>query len=368
MVDTRYNTLYRCAFSKHTPSEEELRTIKELYLAEGSDKIFETIKKRKFVPFVANLLMELGYEVGRWKEVRDSYADRNAKVIEGLDGFFTALDKYGTDRVVVVENFGAFLSAGADPLWGFASGDIDLYGDVNQKDEIYKAATKAGFKFEERYTGKNLISTSFRHNTALPENFYIDIGWYPTARLKIPFLDYQEEAVDWSHTRSFNNTRIRLPDNESLLYICMLHISVHNFSREPDIRLYIDILNCVEGRTIAWNKIIKWAERDGYKNRIATVGYLAHRLVGCCIPDSIIQLCENANHERLLHYIYDDKENALISKPGTIDSLKIEMYANDVNPITGLCEILFPSKRWLQMSYGNIVLVAYFRYIIALLR
>jgi hypothetical protein len=212
-----------------------------------------------------------------------------------------------------------------------------------------------------------LISTSFVNRQTLPEGFYFGIGWYPTARLKIPFLNYREEAVDWNNTRFFRNSHIRLPDKESLLYICMLHISVHNFSRQPDIRLYIDIQNSIAGGDIDWDKLIRWARRDGYTNRIATVAYLAKQLIGCEIPNKVIHLCDGKNHDKLLAFVYNKEKNILVAKPRAIDSLKVEMYANDKNAITGMLEIVFPSVTWLKMTYSNFIPVAYVKYVTNLL-
>ncbi len=367
-MDDRYHVLFRAAFQSGHIRDEDRLVIQALYRDEGAEVIERRIRKRKFVPFTANLLDQLGFQDANWGALRDSYAVRNQTVIDGLQVLFESFDQFHVDRVVVVENFGAFLMADAEPLWRFGSGDVDLYGDIKQKDRIYAAAEAAGFQYEERFFGRSLISTSFHNEQLLPESFYFDIGWFPTARLKIPFLNYKEEAVDWEHTRFFRNTRIRLPDKESLLYICMLHISVHNFSRQPDIRLYIDIQNTISGGDVNWEKLMSWAKRDGYTNRVATVAYLTRQLLYCDIPEKVISLSNVTRRDRLIRYVYDAQRNVLVAKPGALESLRIEMLANDKSDWKGLREIIFPSKAWLRQTFGDCLPLAYLRYLLGVIK
>lgn len=367
-MDERYHVLFRNAFQSGSISDEDRRSIWDLYQSEGAEAIEKRIRKRKFVPFTANVLDQLGFRDVAWGDLRDSYAIRNRMVIEGLQVLFSSFDRFDVDRVVVVENFGAFLAANAEPLWRFGSGDVDLYGDIKQKERIYAAAEAVGFQYEERYFGRSLISTSFHNARLLPEGFYFDIGWFPTARLKVPFLDYKEEAVDWERTRFFRNTRIRLPDKESLLYICMLHISVHNFSRQPDIRLYIDIQNAISSGNVDWEKLMRWAKRDGYTNRIATVAYLSREILDCDIPEKVISLCDVKRRNRLIRFVYDAQKKVLLAKPGALDSLRIEMLAHDKSDLKGLMEIIFPSAAWLRQTFGNFLPLAYLRYLLGVVK
>ena len=104
-MDERYHVLFRTAFQSGCISDEDRRSIRDLYQAEGAEAIEKRIRKRKFVPFTANVLDQLGFRDVAWGDLRDSYAARNRIVIEGLQVLFESFDQFNVDRVVVVGIF-----------------------------------------------------------------------------------------------------------------------------------------------------------------------------------------------------------------------------------------------------------------------
>ena len=149
------------------------------------------------------------------------------------------------------------------------------------------------------------------------------------------------------------------------MYVCLLHIAVHGFSKAPDIRLYYDIANaaCSEPD---WQLIAQWAQRDGNCVKLSTAAYLSHRLLGVQIPSYIFSLGNEKQRKRLLAVVYDEKTNSLKDFPGRKARILIDVYSHEQGAVKGALAILFPAYRWIKGRYGMGIL-GYFKHLLSLL-
>lgn len=361
-----YNILLNAAFKfKELPSAE-IVAICDLYKQEGQNKIYEFSKNKKILPFLAVLMSKLNIDSQFWDEKALYYEKRNRGIIECLNAVFKKLSENSVKKIFVSENFGALLLADGNKAL-FASGDVDIYADISQKEEIYKSFKELGYKIKERYTKRKLINSSFYNDDLLPKGFYFAICWYPLCRIKLPCFVDADEFIEWDKLLSYKNTAIKLPDIESAMYICLMHISLHSFSRAPDIRLYIDIKN-ICGLPVNWGKICEFAKRDKTMVRLLTACILSKKILGADIPDTVLDNRKNYDNQitKILNIVYDEKNNSLICEPHGIKILFLEAYSNDTGLWHGIREILLPDRNWVREVYcgnkGNI-LIGYIKHI-----
>ncbi|PKP62117.1 hypothetical protein CVT91_00595 [Candidatus Atribacteria bacterium HGW-Atribacteria-1] len=361
-----YNILTNAAFKYCELSPEDKDNIIDLYKEDGQQSIYESAKKKKILPFVAVLLSRLEIDKAFWVDVAAEYRKRNEDVIGCLDTIFNKLSDNGVRKVFVTENFGALLASDADKAL-FSSGDVDMYADIAQKEEIYKSFEQLGYTMIERYSHKKLISTSFYNDDILSGGFHFGVAWNPLSRMKLPCFVDADDFVEWDKLWKYKDTAINLPNIDALMYICLLHISLHSFSRAPDIRLYIDINN-VSKLPVDWEKIISFAKRDNTMVRVLTACILAKKLLSVNVPEFVLNY--RAQYERsisrLLKLIYDEKYNCLLYEPGGIKVLKIEVLADNGNLFFDFIKILFPNRKWVKEFYvgdkGSLI-VAYLKHI-----
>ncbi|MDP3386734.1 MAG: nucleotidyltransferase family protein [Eubacteriales bacterium] len=357
-------TLYRSAF-KHIPlSLDEITDISTLYNDIGRDKVFSCATRKKILPAISALMVKLEIEESYWKPYTLQFRERNLRILDCLSYVYSSLYSAGVNKMVVVENFGALLSSEED-LAMFGSGDVDNYADINQKELIYKVLRNLGFSITEIKAGDILISSAFKKEGFLPENIYFGINWDITCRTNLPCLTSKEEFIDWNNLIYYKDTAIRMPPLEALMYICMMHIAVHGFSRAPDIRLYYDIAN-IERSSLNWFKIKDWAIRDENSTRIATVGFLSKQLLGVTVPGYILSMGNNAQKRHLINLVFDQTNNRLIDFPNKLTTLGIDVFSNDNGSLQGFKDVVTPNKIWLNQRYGNSK-KAFYRHIINLI-
>lgn len=359
------NEIFRLMIRGNDISDIEKGRIIALYEAEGKDNIYSAMKKKKILPFAARTLSACGLDKAFWQEILEEYRERNQAILACLDKAYTALKNEGVRKMFVSENFGALLSANED-IALFASGDVDNYADPNEKGKIYRAFEKIGFSRTERFSGKHQIAAEFYppEGMGVPEGFYISVDFYPLARLKLPCFIEADNFVEWSKLHEYQNTSVVLPPMNAIMYICMLHISLHSFSRAPDIRLYIDLFNmCL--LPVDYNLIAQWCKRDHTCTRAATAALLSNKLMKTDIPPSITELSARSN--KILRVVFDTTGNDLIYEPNVIKVLLIEILCNDEGSINGLCDIFFPESDWMKKVYGSKGLVAHIKHFLKVL-
>ena len=334
-------------------SEEEVdKYVRPLYEEEGFEQVYEWTRKKKMLPFVANMLVTHQIDEGNWKQILEKYRNRNTAVRDELAVVFKAMEDAGVRKLFVSENYGALLNSGRD-IALFASGDLDTCADLSEKEKIDSVFEGMGYTVKNRYSGKTLCTTSYYNQQRLPDDFYFGVCWEPLSRLKLPCFINMDDFVDWERLRNYDDTAIKLPSVEALLYICLMHITLHTFHRAPAIRLYVDILNsCYAGKP-DWELVYEWAKRDKTVTRMMTSAILAHRLAEVEIPDFVKAYESNKRVQRLLSYAYDEEAKCLNPEPGSLGVLKIEVGCNDRNQLAGIKEMLYPGTEWLKAHYGH---------------
>lgn len=346
-------------------SKDEQDNLKNVYRQYGRDKMFELLKTKKILPFGANAFVNYDLDADYWRDISESYTIRNTKILNCLDEAYAALAKSGVKKMFVSENFAALLSSKGN-LSLFASGDVDNYADPCEKEKIYKAFEALGYTRKERLYGKHQIAAEFfpPAGTDVPEKFYISVDFYPLARLKLPCCIDAEKFVRWDEIHTFENTHIVLPPHDALMYICLLHISLHSFSRAPDIRLYIDLLNMVK-TAVDYKTIANWCERDNTRVRAAVAADISNKLMKTEIPQSITDLAPGK--KALERLVYDQDKKDLIYEPHDLKVLRIEIMCHDNGALSGLAGILFPDKSWMCKSYGSSGVKAHLKHIIGMI-
>ena len=242
-------------------TSEETNIIKEAYNHYGREKMFSHFKEKKILPFAAKSFCELNIDPVFWGPILEEYRKRNLKIIGFLDSAYAAMESYGVKKVFLSENFGALLTSNGD-IGLFASGDTDNCYDPEEKDKIYESLQSIGCTFRESYAVKRLNSSVWYPPKSydLPDSFYMGLQPKPLSRLYLPSFVDMKDFDGWSNMGYYGKTHIHIPDPTVLMYICMLHVSLHSFSRAPDIRLYTDLLN-MSRMPIDYEKIVFWCKK-----------------------------------------------------------------------------------------------------------
>lgn len=360
-LDSYYSLLIRG--SDLTESERE--HLCNLYQEQGREELYRMAKAKKILPFVANAFACCGLDVTFWQEIMEQYRIRNRAILNCLDKAYAELTRQGVTNMFVTENFGALLSSGND-IGLFASGDVDNHADPEEKEKIYRAFENLGYTRKERFFGGHQIAAEFfpPETEGLPEKFYISVDFYPLARLKLPCFVRSDEFVDWDKLFCYENTAIRLPPADALMYICLLHISLHSFSRAPDIRLYIDLLNMFRTK-VDYEKIASWCRRDHTCTRAAVAATISNALTGTRFPDAITHLSDKK--QKVLALVYDAEKSTLRYEPHGLKVLQIEIRCNDSGILSGVKELLFPDRAWMKKVYGGSGIAAHLKHFIKVL-
>lgn len=342
---------FYCLLIRGKLTQEEKKHVSEIYRKLGKEEITRIVNKKKIIPFAARTFCECGLDSEEWDKIFQDHIRRNRNILSFLDTAYKALHEHGVKRMFVSENFGALLSADEN-IGLFTSGDIDNFAPISEREKIYAAMEAIGCTRKERYACANQIAAEFfpPEKFNLPEKFYLSVDFYPLARLKLPCFIDEKNFVDWDKLHYYPGTEIALAPADALMYICMLHISLHSFSRAPDIRLYIDLLN-MSKVPIHYDLLAKWCKRDQTCTRAAVAAEISNRLMQTNIPKEITML--STKKERLLRRVYSEDKRDLIYEPKGLKILVIETLCNDRGISHGILNILHPDKEWMKKTYGS---------------
>lgn len=350
--DIRYERFFTASVKDQLDLEDIQNVVKPIYIEEGFENVYEKTRKKKMLPYVASMIVRSEIDINNWAPVLENYRNRNKAVVDELSVIYEKMWEAGVRKMFVSENFGALLNSGRD-IGLFASGDMDNCADLSEKHNIDNVFKSLGYKSEDRYSGKTLCTSSYYNERRLPEDFYIGLCWEPLSRLKLPCFIHMDEFVDWEHLRNYKDTAVKLPSVEALLYICLMHITLHTFHRAPAIRLYADILNSCYADTPNWDLVYSWAKRDHTVVRMMTSAILASKLAEVPIPDFVKNYEDDKRVKRLLSYAYDSEAGCLNPEPGKMSVMKIEIGCNDRNRLNGIKEMFYPGTAWLKAHYGH---------------
>lgn len=346
-MNTYTNKIINYAFRVTPLTEEEKIYVINNYSSGNAADLKETLTTKKVRPVVGKMMVGLGVDVDHWQKEYDLFLNRNMAVIEEIDHVFGELQKNGVAKMFAYENFGALLSSGTD-IALYSSGDVDLYADVEQKDKIVEIMGTLGYKPTLDIYHERSIMTEFLKEGGV---IRVNIDWIILRRMMFPINVSLDGVLDWGSLRHYGNTNIQLPSKEALLYLCLLRIAVHGFSRSPDVRLYIDIQNCACVNP-DWEQVIKWAKRDNVLTKVVAVAYISHQLNGVAVPDDVLRIAEQDKYAQLIiAKCYDFENRTLRYDPSGMELLRVEA-ASDSRSLAGeILAMFFPPKKWLAAFY-----------------
>ena len=356
---------FLCLLVRGNLTQEEKEYIRNVYNRKGKDEIRELVTQNKVLPFAARTFCECGVDGLEWQQVLNEYRERNKNILVFLNEAYKTLHLFGVQKIFVSENFGALLSAGED-LGLFTSGDVDNFAPLSERSKIYKAMDHLGCNRKERFTGKNQIAAEFfpPDSFGLPKEFYFSVDFYPLARLKLPCFVDEKNFIDWDELHYYGNTEIALAPPDALMYICMLHVSLHSFCRAPGIRLYVDLLN-MSKLNIDYEKLASWGKRDGTCTRLGVAREISNKLMNTQIPDKAVSLSRQA--KCILRLVFDRQKGELLYEPKSFKVLMIEIMCDDRSFLHGILELIHPNVEWMIRTYGSSSWKAYINHILRIL-
>ena len=355
------NKTINYAFGVNPLTEEGKQFILNGYTKANREELIRVATKKKVLPVVGKLMMELDIDRDLWEGHYRRFKDRNTRVTELVADVFAAFQSNGITRICAFENYGAMLAAGTD-IALYSSGDVDLYAEVDQKGPIIRVLDTFGYKPTMDAINKRNIMTEFLKDDGI---IRINVAWKPLRRFSLPFKAQTAKYFQWNDMEYYQNTFIRVPSPETLLYLCFLRIAVHGYSRSPDIRLYIDTFNASYNQP-NWNQVIEWAKHDEVYTKFATVAAIAHDLIGLDVPDTVLSHAQKDKFaQRILAITYDFRGHTLKYDPSGFSLLKVEAASDNRCVIGEVFSMLFPPKKWIKEYYQNEnenMMTAYRRY------
>lgn len=341
------NDVINAAFFSGELTEEQKAYIIEGYTEETRKELLATAKKKKVLPVTSRLMLQLGIDEETWKTHYCFFRDRNIAIAQLMDKLFQAFQDTGVVRICAYENYGAMLAADTD-IALYSSGDVDLFADVEQKQQIEQVL--AGFSYypvrddnDDRH-----IATEFSKEQGLVS---INVAWKPLIRHSLPMKADTTKHFHWETMGFYKETAIRLPCPETMLYLCFLRIAVHGYSRSPDIRLYIDTYNATRNNP-NWKTVMQWAKEDGMVTKFATVAAIARDLIGIDVPEFVLEYAQKDPYsQKILQIAYDFQAHSLRYDPSGLQLLKLEAASDNRSVAALVLQMLFPPAGWLTEYY-----------------
>lgn len=343
------NKTINYAFSVTPPTEETKQFIAAGYTRENREELIRITTKKKVLPVVGKMMMGLKIDSDFWEGHYRKFKDRNTRVTELITDIFAAFQSNGITRICAFENYGAMLAAGTD-IALYSSGDVDLYAEIDQKEAIICVMDTFGYKPTMDDINKRNIMTEFLKDDGI---IRVNVAWKPLRRFSLPFKAQTAKYFKWSEMGYYQNTSIRVPSPETLLYLCFLRIAVHGYSRSPDIRLYIDTFNASYNQP-NWNQVLQWAKADGVYTKFATVAAVAHDLIGLDVPEQVLRFAQTDRYsQRILKITYDFENHTLKYDPSGLNLLKVEAASDNRSIVGEIFSMLFPTREWVKEYYQN---------------
>lgn len=343
------NKTINYAFCVTPLAEEAKQFIADGYTRENKEELIRVATKKKVLPVVGKMMMGLEIDLDFWEGHYRKFKDRNTCVTELVADVFATFQSNGITRICAFENYGAMLAAGTD-IALYSSGDVDLYAEVDQKEAIVRIMDTFGYKPTMDDINKRNIMTEFLKDDGI---IRINVAWKPLRRFSLPFKAQTAKYFQWNEMGYYQNTSIRVPSPETLLYLCFLRIAVHGYSRSPDIRLYIDTFNASYNQP-NWNQVIEWAKSDGVYTKFATVAAIAHDLIGLDVLEPVLSFAQKDKYaQRILAITYDFKRHTLKYDPSGVNLLKVEAASDNKSVVGEIFSMLFPAKEWVKEYYQN---------------
>lgn len=341
------NNVINLSFRVVPITESEIDYMKSGYTEENKKELLHIARKKKVLPVVGKFMCSQDVDKEEWDKHYQHFLNRNRQVIDQIDELFAHFKSKGITRIAAYENFGALLISDTD-IALYSSGDVDLFADIAFKRQIIDAMVELGYLPTKDINHKRNLMTEFLKEGAV---IRVNVDWKVLRRYSLPVEVDTEEVVKWDSLVLYKDTNIKLLSKEALLYLCFIRIAIHGYSRSPDVRLYIDTYNVVCAKP-DWNIVLEWAKRDKVLTKFVTVAYIANRLNGVEIPESVLVLAEQDKYvQRIIDIAYDEGKRSLKYDPSGLELLKLEA-ASDRNIVAKeLLLIAFPPREWLKKFY-----------------
>lgn len=317
------------------------------YTPENAQELIRVATKKKVLPVVGKLMSRLGVDAQFWEEQYRFFEKRNQEITRLMAEVFQAFTEAGVTRICAFENYGAMLAADTDIALN-SSGDVDLYAQPDQKEQIVQVLAGFGYKPAGNVADQRNIMTEF---TAPDAIVCINVAWKPLRRYALPMKADTARYFDWENMGFYKDTAIRLPSLETFLYLCFLRVAVHGYSRSPDIRLYIDTYNATRNDP-NWETVMGWAKADGMTTKIVTVAAIAQDLIGIDVPDFVLEQAKcDPDCQKILDIAYDFENHTLRYDPSGLQLIRLEAASDNLSVAALLLQMLFPSSDWLSEYY-----------------
>lgn len=336
------------AFCTVPLTEEEKAYIISGYNENNKQEMFETAARKKVLPVVGKMMTSLRVDADFWEEKYTAFKERNIRITELISEVFQRFAKKGIDKICAFENYGAMLAAGTD-IALYSSGDVDLYADVSLKQEIIDVMASLNYFPTQDNSHRRNINTEFLKKDGV---IRINVAWKPLRRFLLPITIDAAKYFRWDEMEHYQDTEIKVPSPETLLYMCFLRIAVHGYSRSPDIRLYIDTFNSTRNNP-DWKTVLRWAGNDHVKTKFIAVAAIAHDLIKLDVPIEILELAQNDEYaQKILNIAYDFDSHTLKYDPSGLKLLKLEAASDNKSLLGEVFQMLFPSKSWVKEYYS----------------
>lgn len=336
-------------------SDDTKQRIRETYPLIKSE-LFAQCEKRKMLPFVAKLMIELEIDTNEWMDVLESYRIRNRKAKQELTDVFKALVEKGITNCYPIENFAVLLVSGED-IGLFSSGDIDVYAGQANHDTVHEVMSTLGYI----RTVANEYQGYYYRKATSPVG--INMMWMWQSRRNMPF----RTALDTQKIGGGGGTNYSIPQLpvDELMYMCLLHASVHRYVCEPGIKLYFDI-GLLARQNVNWHNILRMADNDRYSTRIRTAVRIAAEVVNATIPGWVIadNTKESKRRRNRIDRVLYNSKGKLKYRLNHAEILKIEALSDDVSVARKIMQMLCPDRLWIRQKYGKPILLGYFKHIL----
>jgi len=332
--------------SKDALNDDEIKLIKDVYIREGREKVESFLRKEKSnVPFASLLLEELGIDAEYWYGVHQTYLKRNSKILYFLDEVFNHYYQKGGKSLCVVENFGSVLSSGIS-LGCFASNDVDLTADVEEKEFLKEAFAEKGFTLNQRGVhpiDNKQISTFYNPDVLDGKGYWLNVMWTPVSRAYLlpqakTGKRLHEERTE--HTECYKDTAVRLLNPTAQVYFSAIHMACeHYYTASPGMSLQCDIDRVVNHRDIDWDRIARWMVEDEQGCRITMSLDLCKECLATPVPLDKFKT-DGKQYAKLRKELFVG-EGQLNNQLGKMKRLYVELASDDKSMVVALISRLW---------------------------
>lgn len=313
-------------------SNKEKNTICDFYNYNNKSDLKLAFKKEKILPFAAHVLMDLNLDYEFWSKIHRKFVVRNTQIKLLVNNIFKEFEKNNCNSVVLTENFAVILSSNSD-VGDFSSGDVDMYANLDEKDNIRRVLNKFDFFSNEQpdkigeYSGQSMQF----NNKEFLNGFWINIIWKPVTRAFLVQDKYEKRLKkELLNYKKIKQTNIKVLSDNALVYFCALHISAgHYYTLSPGLRLYVDI-DRMCALNIDWEKIKLWEAEDNAGIRISFALLICNKIFKSKIPVNIFSNCLiNYRNKSFFNYLYNEKYNETNTTSNIVHRLYVELLSDD---------------------------------------